>query len=119
MSKPVKFRGGKNVAMKVPSHQFDSTVESYIAMEIPIIHRSETSTTFEFGPINLHIDSVTNMSQAEIWLEFISSDANLAEEITAKAGFSRCDSIEALPEGYKGFWVSSPASIVHLISENE
>lgn len=101
------------------SHQFVSTVESYIALGIPIIHQSDTSTIFEFGPINLHIDSVTNMSQAEIWLEIIASDANLAEETIEKAGFSRCDSIEALPEGYAGFWVSSPASIVHLVSESE
>ena len=29
----------------------------------------------------------------------------------------RCDDIEPLPPGFRGFWVSSPASIVHLVFE--
>jgi hypothetical protein len=29
----------------------------------------------------------------------------------------RRDEIEPLPEGFKGFWISNPANIIHLISQ--
>lgn len=31
----------------------------------------------------------------------------------------RRDEIELLPEGFKGFWVSSPANIIHLVTASE
>ena len=31
------------------------------------------------------------------------------------AGVARCDAIEPLPQGFDGFWISSPAGIIHLI----
>ena len=27
------------------------------------------------------------------------------------------DEIEALPPGFKGFWISSPSNIIHLINQ--
>ena len=36
-----------------------------------------------------------------------------------EAGVVRCDDIEPLPPGFRGFWVSSPVSIVHLVCEAE
>lgn len=32
-----------------------------------------------------------------------------------KAGIVRCDAIEMLPEGFRGFQVARPANIVHLV----
>jgi hypothetical protein len=105
--------------MKVPTHQFANTVAAYREMGIPVREESPASVVFEFGPIWLHIDSVANLSQAEIWLEFITSDATAAAERIGRTPFVRCDEIEPLPQGFAGFWVTSPASIVHLISEAE
>lgn len=119
MPKTPTFRGGRNIAMKVPAHQFDDTIKSYRALKIPVRSQSESSVCFEFGPIWLHIDKVTNLSQAEIWLEFIASDMAGSAEAVERAGFVRCDQVEELPADFAGFWVSSPASIVHLVAEKE
>ena len=105
--------------MKVPAHQFDSTIESYSRLGIPILGRSSTSVTFQFGPMNLHVDKVANLSQAELWLEFIVSDAKAAAGYVEKASFVRCDQVESLPTDFPGFWVTSPSSIVHLVTEKE
>jgi hypothetical protein len=34
------------------------------------------------------------------------------------AGVVRCDRVEPLPEGFEGFWIASPASIVHLLAKS-
>jgi len=28
----------------------------------------------------------------------------------------RCNEIEPLPEGFRGFWIADPAGIVHLVA---
>ncbi|MGH2617936.1 MAG: hypothetical protein ACRDJC_22130 [Thermomicrobiales bacterium] len=55
------FTGGRNIAMNVPPHLWEATVQFY-------------------------------------------------------RGVVRRDEIEPLPEGLEGFWISSPASIVHLVA---
>jgi hypothetical protein len=35
----------------------------------------------------------------------------------AAAGVTRCDHIEPLPDGFRGGWIASPASIVHMVRE--
>ena len=60
------------------------------------------------------------MSQAELWLEVVTDDSEAAAEHLNNAGIVRCDDIEPLPEGFAGFWISSPASVIHLVcSEGE
>jgi len=105
--------------MKVPEHQFAATVNAYKTLGLPVISVSDVTVSFDFGPIHLHVDKVTRLSQAEVWLEFITTDVQEAAVTVERAGFVRCDRIERLPEGFAGFWVSSPASIVHLVSEME
>ncbi|MEQ8858189.1 MAG: hypothetical protein RIC56_06040 [Pseudomonadales bacterium] len=119
MTAPASCRGGSNVAMKIPTHQFDAAVEAYERLGIPVLERTAACVTFEFGPMRLHLDRVTHLSQAEIWLEFIVADRNAAAGAVERAGFTRCDGVEALPAGFPGFWVTSPAAIVHLVSETE
>jgi hypothetical protein len=55
------------------------------------------------------------MSQAEVWLQVVSGDVSAAEKHLHSANVVRCDEIEALPDGFPGFWISSPSSIVHLV----
>ena len=79
----------------------------------------ETSTddtvVFKFGNSKLWIDKVNTVSQAEIWLQVLTDDSAGADRLLNKAGIARCDEIEPLPDGFDGFWISNPASIVHLI----
>ena len=59
----MNFRGGRNIAMKVPPHRWEATV--------------------------------------------------------ASSGAVRCDAVEPLPPDLEGFWVVSPADVVHLVTRSE
>lgn len=57
------------------------------------------------------------VSQAELWLQLTTSDPAAAAQHLAEAQCTaRCDDIEPLGET-SAFWISSPASIVHLVSQ--
>jgi len=112
----VKFSGSHNIAMKVPPHQYEATVAFYrdvVGLKQLDIHPPHVG--FEFGSNHLWIDSVPGMSQAELWLELATDDVASAAAHLQAAGVVRCDEIEPLPEGFKGFWITSPAAIVHMV----
>ena len=116
MSSKPAFRGGRNIAMKVPPHLYDTTVRFYRdVIGLPVIERLAPSVVFEFGACRLWIDSVDGVSQAELWLELNTDDVSAAASHLESAGAVRRDEIEPLPEGFQGYWISSPASIIHLV----
>lgn len=116
-----EFEPGKNIAMKVPPHQYDETVKFYaevlgltkLSGDAP---SSTESVRFEFGGKVLWIDKVPSLSQAEIWLEVVATDVDAAARYLKDHGCIRRDEIEALPDDFKGFWISSPSNIIHLIA---
>lgn len=116
MKPQARFQAGRNIAMKVPPHQYDAMVAFYrdVLGLKPITHH-QPAVGFEFGANNLWIDNVPGMSQAELWLEVLTDDVAAAAQQLAGAGIARCDAIEPLPEGFQAFWISSPASIIHLV----
>lgn len=119
---PVDFAGGSNIAMKVPPHLWEETVRFYRDVlglrEIDNPFESgPPSVGFEFGANRLWIDRVVGASQAEMWLQLTTRDTALAAQHLAVAGVVRCDEIEPMPEGASAFWISSPSSIVHLVSQ--
>jgi hypothetical protein len=118
MSDAPQFRGGRNIALKVPFHLFAATVEAYRGLGIPVVHESTGAVSFTWGPSVLHV-TAENVSQAELWLEFITPDSKAAARALATSPFVRCDAIEPLRPGFPGFWVTSPASIIHLVTEDE
>jgi len=110
------FVAGRNIAMKVPPSQYDSTVAFYRdVLRFPMLEEFAPSVVFEFGASHLWIDRVPSVSQAELWLEVVTDDLSAAAECLDTAGVARCDEIEPLREDFAGFWISSPASIVHLV----
>lgn len=115
------FAGGKNIAMKVPPHQYDATVSFY--RDILGLEHAESpggdAVGFKFGANNLWIDRVPAMSQAELWLEVVTSDTTQAAKVLAGAGIARCDAIEPLGDTFDGFWVSSPCAIIHLVDAKQ
>ena len=116
----VKFAGGKNIAMKVPPYQYDATVAFYrdlLGLE-QIDGPQGNAVGFVFGSNNLWIDKVPSMSQAELWLEIVTDDTAEAANLLAEAKVVRCDEIEDLG-GLDGYWISSPAAIVHLVDAKE
>ena len=112
-----KFDGGRNIAMKVPPHQYDQTVKFYretLGLET-VDGPGSSSMAFKFGANVLWIDRVPAMSQAELWLEVVADDTAGAARVLANAEVVRCDAIEALPDGFDGFWISNPCGIIHLV----
>lgn len=121
MSKTPQFSGGRNIAIKVPPHLWESTVSFYRdLLALPVVERSNSThptMCFEFGSCTLWVDRVDAMSQSEVWLEVRADDVTLASEYLERAGIVRRDEIEALPADFPGFWVQSPGAIVHLVTE--
>ena len=116
MTTKARFAAGRNIAIKVPPHQFEATVSFYRdVLGLAESRRQAASIAFEFGANRLWIDRVAGMSQAETWLEVVTNDLDAAAWQLAAAGVVRCDDIEPLPAGMQGFWVTSPAAIIHLV----
>lgn len=110
------FSGGRNIALKLPSHEFEATVRFYrdvLGLEQSKDHLP--SIVFDFGANLLWLDRVETMTQAELWLELRTPDTTAAAEHLERAGVTRCDAVEALPDGFDGFWISGPGNIIHLV----
>lgn len=119
MSNKATFAAGRNIAMKVPPHLYEATIQFYRdVLGLKEITKHAPSVGFEFGTNNLWIDRVATVSQAELWLEVVTNDIEAASQHLAAAGVVRCDEIEPLGQGFQAFWVSSPASIVHLVCKD-
>ena len=117
-----KFSPGANIAIKVPSHEYDSTVNFYqhvLGLEKQEIAGvdDEYSVVFDFDGKNLWVDNASTVSQSEVWLEIQVNDAKAAERHFAEHNIRFRNDIEILPTGYNGFWIASPANTIHLISE--
>lgn len=112
------IRGGINIAMKVPTHQFEATIRFYRdVVGLKPFTEKAPAIGFELGPNRLWIDEAPTMSQAEVWLELFTDDFQGALSRLEEAGTVRCDQIEPLGEGFRGGWIMSPANIVHMVRE--
>lgn len=112
-----KFIPGKNIAMKVPSHEFNKTVDFYKnILGFKQKRNDDKSSAFEFGDKTLWIDNVPDLSQSEIWLEVITDNLKEAEKYFEFNEIARRDEIEPLPERFRGFWISAPNNIIHLVT---
>ena len=115
--KPPQFQGGPNIALKLPPSVFDATLTFYRdTLRLPLLDQYSPSHVVQFGESLLWLDRVESLSQAEVWLQILTDDTAAAKEHFARSSVTRCDEIEGLPEGFDGFWVLSPSSIVHLVS---
>jgi len=117
-----KFSPGKNIAMKVPSLEYDRTIAFYRdvlgfdLLDEPSSPETE-SVVFKFGDKNLWIDRIPGISQAELWLEVVTDDIVAASTYLEATDCVRRDEIEPLPDNFRGFWIANPANIIHLVSQ--
>jgi hypothetical protein len=115
----VTFRAGKNIAMKVPSHQYEQTVAFYKnVLGLSQLKQEIPSVVFKFGDKNLWIDNADDLGQSEIWLEICCNDIKEANKYLESKKVKRCDDVEKLPDDFQGFWIASPCDIIHLISKD-
>ena len=112
-----RFRAGRNIAMKIPPHQFEATVAFYRdVVGLPYIGAFGANELFEFGGMHLWLNPLPTVSQAEIWLELQADDTGEAARHLQAHGVARCDKIQWLPDDFDGFWMVNPAGIVHLVA---
>ncbi len=117
-----RFEPGQNIAIKVPAHEYDKTVSFYQDI-LGLERKSDDSAderytvVFRFGDKNLWVDRLSSLSQAEIWLEITTDDAETAASYLDQCGIARRDDIETLPDDFRGFWISGPSNIIHLMRE--
>lgn len=65
-----EIKGGIDIAMKVPPHQYQQTLDFYRqTLRLPEITDKAPATGFILGPNRLWIDEAPGISQAEVWLE--------------------------------------------------
>lgn len=113
-----KIKGGINIAMKVPSHQYRQTIAFYRdVVGLKPFDVKVPAVGFELGPNRLWIDEAPAMSQAEVWLELFTDDHAGALRHLEDNGVTRCDPIEPLEQGFRGGWIINPAGVVHMVRE--
>lgn len=111
-----EIKGGFNIAMKVPSHEYEAVVAFYRdVVGLPPFDEKEPAKGFILGPNRLWIDEVPHLSQTEVWLELFADDHERALDHLAAKRAVRCDAVEELGEGFRGGWIMNPANIVHLV----
>ena len=100
------IRGGKNIAIKVPAHRWQETIEYYRdRVGLPVRRMLTDSVGFEFGQMTLWIDRVEKQSQTDVWLELFTDNPDAAVD---RLGGPVRDYLEPL-EGVEGHWTSDPA----------
>ena len=115
----MSFTPGENLALKVPPVVYLQTVQFYRdVLGLKVVVREEASVAFAFGGKTLWVDRVEGLATSELWLEVVAEDVEEAARTLAAAGIERCDEVEKLPAGFRGFWIKSPAGTVHLVSES-
>jgi hypothetical protein len=119
LKRKVKLAAGRNLAVKVPPHVYEATVQFYRdVVGLPLIESRPPSIGFEFGDKNLWIDRVPGLSQAEIRLELITNDVLAASEHLKSANMCAAMKSSHCQRDSQAFSVSSPASIVHLVCKD-
>ena len=113
-----RFFPGRNIAVKVPSHEFEDMVFFYgtlLGLERLTANCGEDSAVFEFGGKSLWVDRTPGLSQAELWLEIETANPEDATQYLAANGCVFRNDIESLPDTVNGFWLNSPSNIIHLV----
>lgn len=111
-----RFRPGRNIAMKVPQRDYDATVRFYVeTLGFDVIEQDADGTIIAFGDVRLNIDRVPGQSQTDVWFQVQTDDTGKARSVLASNGVTFCDEVEALPDGFDGFWIAAPNGVVHLV----
>lgn len=103
---------GRNIALKVPPHQWEETVAFYRdRVGLAVARELNDSIGFRFGEMTLRIDRVPHQSRSDVWLELFTDDPDAA---LIALGTPKRDELEP-PGGVSGHWTSDPAGTVLLV----
>ncbi|PSK93636.1 glyoxalase/bleomycin resistance protein/dioxygenase superfamily protein [Murinocardiopsis flavida] len=122
------FRGGHNIAMKLPKAQFDHTIAFYrdiLGMAVTdesgaaVAGIVAQSASVQLGPVTLWFDRVDNYARADLWLELFTDDVDQAARHLAAHGVAVQDELEPFPPGMNAHWISNPVGIPHIVRRPE
>lgn len=119
------FRGGRNIALKIPRADHARTVSFYrdtLGLDVEEADTSSTPTVgrslrVAFGEDTLWLDRVDAYSRPDVWLELRTDDLDAALAHLAGAGVHPCDEIEPFAGDVPARWIKDPAGTVHLLVE--
>jgi predicted enzyme related to lactoylglutathione lyase len=116
----LKFKGGINIAIKIPKSKYEETVRFYrdiLKLEVSEkpIENPTVSRTHEvkFGPNTVWLDCVDNYTHSETWLELRTNDVGEATHYLNSKGIQTCDELEKIPENMH--WIMDPAGTVFIL----
>ncbi len=99
----IRFKGGVNIAMKIPPEKYNETVAFYRDIllfdveEIPITHPTVLAThRLEFGQNILWLDCVEGISDSKIWFEMCTDDVESAANYLRVNDVTICDEVEEI-----------------------
>ena len=117
-----EFRGGVNIAIKIPKSKYEKTVEFYRdilkldVVEKPIKNPTVSRThQVKFGNNTVWLDCVDNYTRSETWLELNTPDVDRATAYLKSQGVETCDELEEIPENTH--WIMDPAGTVFILSK--
>jgi 1,2-phenylacetyl-CoA epoxidase catalytic subunit len=112
------FRGGQNIALKVPLNRWEVTVAFYRdTVGLPQLQATEESVVFQYGSQQLWVDRCPHLETTEVWLEILTDNLEHAAQLLNTESVVRCDDVEPLSPGFRAFWIRNPAGLVTLIAE--
>src|SRR5690606_15840468 len=108
----MKITPGRNIAIKVPLHNWADTVAFYRdRVGLPVKKELASSVAFDFGEMTLWIDRVERQSQVDVWLELFTEDPDGA---LRQLKSPMRDELEPVDD-VNGHWTSDPAGVVLLV----
>lgn len=117
-----KFKGGINIAIKIPKIKYKETVAFYrdilrLDVEEKPISNPTVSRTHEvkFGNNIIWLDCVDNYTHSETWLQLTVPDVEEATSYLYSNGVGTCDELEELPENMH--WITDPAGTVFNLQQ--
>ena len=118
------FKGGINIAVKIPKSKYDKTVAFYrdilkLEVEEKSIDNPTVSRTHQvkFGNNVMWLDCVENYTHSETWLELNVPDVDIATKYLNSKGVETCDELEQLPANMH--WITDPAGTVFILKNRD
>lgn len=122
MDSEIKFKGGINIAIKIPKSKYDETVKFYrdvlkLEVEEKPIDNPTVSRTHQvkFGANIVWLDCVDNYTHSETWLELKTPSIEAATTYLNAKGVKTVDELEQIPEDMH--WIMDPAGTVFIVSK--
>ncbi|GIN20660.1 hypothetical protein J1TS3_17940 [Siminovitchia fordii] len=107
-----EFKGGNNIALKIPKFKYSETVHFYKeVIKLPYLGFMSESHAFQFGDATLWLDCMDNYSQQDVWLEIQTDNVKIAAEYLQENHINRRDEVE-VHENSEGYWISDPCGTI-------